>query len=75
MNPKSEVGMTRASIFSTEELKITDSTEVVFDYGEILPIHQSVLPHFSPKNQFPQWFSVSQWQIEHSNYPKLRISG
>ena len=61
MNPKSEVGMTCASIFSTEELKITDCTEVNCDFGEILPIHQSVLSHFSPKNQFPQWIPVSQW--------------
>ena len=67
--------MTRASIYSTEELKITDSTEVIFDFGDSLPIHQSVLPRFSPKNQFPQWITVSQWKIERPNYPELRISG
>ncbi|MBN8460010.1 MAG: hypothetical protein J0M04_19455 [Verrucomicrobia bacterium] len=67
--------MTRASVFSTEELKIPDSTEVIFDFWEIPPIHQSVLSHFSPKNQFPQWIPVSQWQIERPDYPRLRISG
>ncbi|MBN8459466.1 MAG: hypothetical protein J0M04_16685 [Verrucomicrobia bacterium] len=75
MNPKLEVAITRASIFSTEELKITDSTEVIFDFGEILPIHQSVHSHFFSKNQFSQWISVYQWLIERSNYPELRISG
>ncbi|MBN8459555.1 MAG: hypothetical protein J0M04_17130 [Verrucomicrobia bacterium] len=67
--------MTRASVITTEALKITDSTEVIFDREEIDPIHQSPLPHFSPENQFPQWFSVYQWYIECPNYLVLRVSG